>query len=153
MPQTPHSEKLYLPLIKFSEQDLFKCCGSLRWASAMAEHSFPNAKELLATASSIWWQLAPEDWAEAFRANVALADRVDLAGRTVGLAEQIRQAAARYEAQFQHPMVTLAAGKSAPQILLLLDSRAQNDGAAELRENASQQLQIMQKRLKRLLPK
>ena len=119
----------------------------------MAEHSFPNAKELLATAGSIWWQLAPQDWEEAFRANVPLAERMDLVGRTTALAEQIRQAAARYESQFQQPMVTLVAGKTASQILLLFESRTQSDATAELKENASQQLQIMQRRLKRLLPK
>jgi hypothetical protein len=55
-------------MIKLKESELLQCCGSTRWAREMAAHSFPNPKEVYATADSIWWSLTPADWNEAFRA-------------------------------------------------------------------------------------
>src|SRR5262249_7113338 len=44
------------------------CCGSGRWAAAMAENRpFRTESELLGVADKIWNQLKADDWLEAFR--------------------------------------------------------------------------------------
>ncbi len=140
-------------LIKFSEADLLKCCGSRLWAKAMAEHAFPNVKELMATADSIWWGLSPKDWNEAFLANPAMGERTDLAEATPEIMAAVRQLAPEYQARFGQPFVATALGKTAAQILRSLQDRLGNDPAVELRTSAEQQLQVTHNRLKRLLPR
>jgi len=140
-------------LIKFAETDLLKCCGSRKWARAMAEHAFPNAKEVLATADSIWRGLTPQDWEEAFDAHVPIGDRTDLAESTPQLMERISQLATSYRERFDRPFVSTALGKNAAQILKFLEERLEHEPDAELRISAEQQLQITHNRLKRLLPR
>ena len=117
----------------------------------MAEHSFPNGKEVLATGDSIWRGLSPDDWREAFDAHPPIGDRADLAEATPQIMSALRQLAAHYQERFERPFVTTAAGKTAAQILQSLDDRLKNHPAAELRITCDQQLQITRNRLKRLL--
>lgn len=119
----------------------------------MAEHAFPNAKEVIATADSIWWGLAREDWQEAFAANKPISDRTDLAEPMPETMETIRQLAHTYEERFGFPFVSTALGKTAGMILVSLQERLHHDAAVELRISAEQQLHIVHNRLKRLLPR
>ncbi len=138
-------------MIKFAEADLLKCCGSRKWAVAMAEHAFPNAKEVMATADSIWRGLAREDWQEAFEANVPIGERTDLVEASPEIMEKISQLASAYLQRFDRPFVTTALGKNASQILKFLEERLAQEPEAELRIASEQQLQITHNRLKRLL--
>jgi 2-oxo-4-hydroxy-4-carboxy-5-ureidoimidazoline decarboxylase len=138
-------------LIKFAEADFLKCCGSRRWASAMAAHSFPNAKEVMATADSIWWGLSPEDWQEAFAMQRPMAARTDLSEATPSVMTEIVERAITYEQRFGWPFVATAVGKTATYVLRSLQERLPGEPAAELRVSAEQQLQITHNRLKRLL--
>jgi 2-oxo-4-hydroxy-4-carboxy--5-ureidoimidazoline (OHCU) decarboxylase len=54
---------------------------------------------------------------------------------------------ARYEERFGFTYIVCATGKSAEEMLGLLQRRLGNDRAAELREAAEQQQQILQIRL------
>ena len=119
----------------------------------MAEHSFPNVKEVLATADSIWWGLKPEDWEEAFAALLPIGERTDLADSTPELMQQIRDAAMAYQERYGQRFVIRAIGKTAAQILQILQDRLESDGAGAMRANAEQCLQITHHRLKRLLPR
>ena len=119
----------------------------------MAEHSFPNAKEVVATADSIWWGLAPEDWEEAFAALPPIGDRTDLAEATPEIMDQIRAASSAYRERFGFPFATSVIGKTAPQILLSLQERLERSESSALRANAEQALQVARNRLKRILPR
>ncbi len=119
----------------------------------MAEHAFPNAKEVMATGDSIWRGLAPEDWREAFEAHVPIGERRDLAESTPEMMQQIAQLASLYAQRFDRPFVTTAVGRNAAQILKSLEERLENDAETELRATSEQQLQITHNRLKRLLPR
>ena len=117
----------------------------------MAAHSFPNAKEVMATANSIWWGLSPEDWQEAFALQPPMGARTDLAEATPEAMGEIEQGAQLYEQRFGWPFVASALGKTAATVLLSLQERLQHEPAVELRISAEQQLQIAHNRLKRLL--
>ena len=57
----------------------------------------------------------------------------------------------RYEARFGRIFIVCASGKSAAEILGILESRMTNDPNTELHEAAEQQRQITQLRLRRWL--
>jgi OHCU decarboxylase len=148
-------------MIKIAEADLLKCCGSLRWAHEMAAHSFPNPKEVLATADSVWWSLAGADWLEAFRAHPRIGERSEnrwsqeeqYAARHAShdTMAELREANRLYEERFGFTFIVCATGKSADQMLRMLRDRLDHDPDIELRIAAEQQRQITHLRLKRLL--
>ena len=150
-----------LGMIKIAEADLLKCCGSTRWAREMAAHAFPNPKEVLATADSVWWSLDRVDWIEAFRAHPRIGERTEsrwaqeeqYAARHAShdTAAELREANSEYEERFGFLFVVCATGKSGDQILRLLRERMNNEPEAELRIAAEQQRQITHLRLKRVL--
>lgn len=148
-------------MIKIAAADLLKCCGSARWAHEMAAHSFPNPKEVLATADSIWWSLAQADWLEAFHAHPRIGERSESrwpqeeqhAARHAShdTAIELREANRFYEERFGFIFIVCATGKSAEQMLRMLRERMEHDAETELRIAAEQQRQITHLRLKRLL--
>ena len=150
-----------LGMIKIAEADLLKCCGSLRWAHEMASHSFPNAKEVFATADGIWWSLSPSDWLEAFQAHPRIGERTESrwareeqSGARQAPQEvtaELREANRLYEDRFGFIFIVCATGKSAEQMLRLLRDRLDNDVQAEIRIAAEQQRKITHLRLKRVL--
>jgi 2-oxo-4-hydroxy-4-carboxy-5-ureidoimidazoline decarboxylase len=92
-----------------------------------------------ATAQSLSWSSVEQ---RAAMSGIAPGDSVRLA-----LAERNRQ----YEERFGRIFMVCAAGKSAAEILALLDARMSNTAADELLEAAEQQRQITQLRLRRWL--
>ena len=49
------------------EAALMRCCGSTRWAQAMAAMApFTSRAQLFGEAENQWWRLAEGDWREAF---------------------------------------------------------------------------------------
>ena len=55
---------------------LLSCCGSTAWAWALSVHRpFASAADLFATAERLWWDLAPEDWHQAFAAHPRIGER------------------------------------------------------------------------------
>ncbi|MDQ3804587.1 MAG: 2-oxo-4-hydroxy-4-carboxy-5-ureidoimidazoline decarboxylase [Acidobacteriota bacterium] len=150
--------------------ELLKCCGSSRWAEGVAaRRPFRNIDELLEAADRVWWELTPEDWLEAFRGHPKIGGR----GAAAEVSEEARrwsereQSGARdasaevaaalaegnraYEEKFGFIFIVCAAGKSAAEMLSLLDARLNNERDAELRLAAEEQRQITRLRLRRLL--
>ncbi|MCU1263115.1 MAG: alc [Bryobacterales bacterium] len=148
-------------MIRIAEADLLKCCGSTRWAREMAAHSFPNPKEVLATADSVWWSLAPADWMEAFRAHPRIGERSEskwsqeeqhiARHASHDILGELREANSLYEERFGYIFIVCATGKSADQMLRMMRERLDNDPESELRNAAEQQRQITHLRLKRLV--
>ena len=116
-----------LGMIKMAEADLLRCCGATLWARAMAAHAFPNPKEVLATADSVWWSLDASAWIEAFRAHPRVGERAEskwpqeeqYATRHASheTMAELREANHRYEERFGFPFVMSASGKTADQML------------------------------------
>ena len=148
-------------MIRLKEAQLLYCCASTRWAQELAKHSFPNPKEVYATADSVWWSLAPEDWQEAFRAHPKIGEKPNSESSRKEQATarhaseatltELRDLNKQYEARFGYIFIIFANGKAAHSILEQLKRRMSNDPAAELRVAAEEQRQITHLRLARFL--
>ena len=150
-------------------REVLPCCGSRAWAAGLAAgRPFADAQRLAEASDRVWAALPESDWREAFdshprigqqharaataeslawssdeqRAAMSVEDATKLA-----LAEGNRQ----YEERFGRIFIVCAAGKSAAEILGILNARMKNTAAAELLEAAEQQRQITQLRLRRWL--
>ena len=68
--------------------ELLRCCGSSLWADALIAHRpFPDAASFYAAAESVWWDLEPADWREAFAHHPRIGDLHALRERFASTAE------------------------------------------------------------------
>ncbi|MCO4743357.1 MAG: allantoicase [Proteobacteria bacterium] len=153
-----------------SEERFFACCGSRAWAKQMAaQRPYQSRAQLLGTAEHVWWHLGEGHWREAFthhprigadvaslRAKFATAE---LSAKEQGQAmasaseETLRELAlknAEYDERFGHLFIVFATGKSAAEMLELLEQRLDNSAAAEIRIAAGEQAKITRNRLETL---
>ncbi|HYL85548.1 MAG TPA: 2-oxo-4-hydroxy-4-carboxy-5-ureidoimidazoline decarboxylase [Candidatus Angelobacter sp.] len=158
-----------LPVDKAAEE-ILPCCGSRAWAKAMAARR-PLREEatVLAGSDEVWKNLREEDWQEAFRSHPRIGESKAPAAASarsaawseteqqgVGTAGDALKAALAegnraYEQKFGRIFIVCATGKSARDILEILNRRLRNDERRELAEAAEQQRQIIQIRLKKWL--
>ena len=150
--------------------ELLKCCGATRWAARLTERRpFATLDQVLAQAGEVWWSLDQSDWLEAFRSHPKIGERkaaVNLATQSQQWSAQEQQGVARagqeavaklarlnraYEEKFGFIFIVCATGKSTDEILALLETRIENEPAAELRIAAEEQAKITELRLRKLL--
>jgi len=142
----------------YAEEALRRCCGSKRWSHLMAEQRpFATRDVLLATAERLWWSLEAADWLEAFAAHPRIGDRAATgwaadeqsaaAGMPAGVRARLVEGNHAYEARFGYTFVVCAKGKSAGEMLQILEMRLLLDPAAELQVAAAEQRKITELRL------
>ena len=150
--------------------EVLPCCGSKAWGREMAtRRPILGEAALLTSCDEVWNNLSEADWLEAFRSHPRIGDSHAPASappqsaawsgeeqRRVGAAaDDIKAALAAgnraYEQKFNRIFIVCATGKSAPEILAILERRLRNDAATELLEAGEQQRQIAQLRLKKWL--
>jgi hydroxyisourate hydrolase len=149
---------------------LLRCCGSRRWVEGMlAARPFPDSASVYTTAEQVWGALGREDHLEAFshhpqigadpdelsRKFQATADlsRVEQAGATGAdphTLDALREGNLAYAARFGFTFIVCASGKSAAEMLALLEARIGNCPDAELAIAAAEQAAITRLRLERL---
>lgn len=146
-----------------AEHELAKCCGSARWAAAMAgRRPFRNAEDAYRAADEIWWSLEGADWLEAFSHHPRIGARAgrwewakdEQSGTRDASTDTMQKLAERnheYERKFGHVFLICATGKRADEMLGQLERRMTNDPARELRIAAGEQAQITRLRLEKLL--
>jgi 2-oxo-4-hydroxy-4-carboxy-5-ureidoimidazoline decarboxylase len=152
------------------KQTLFKCCGSTTWVNKMLPF-FPadDLVEILEDTEEQWWQCNEEDWKEAFTHHPKIGDIESLKKRFASTAqwaagEQSGTAAASqqtlellakgnddYEKKFGYIFIVCATGKSAAEMLLLLQKRLPNDPKDEIQIAADEQNKITKLRIEKLL--
>ena len=146
---------------------LRRCCGSSRWARAMAAaRPFAGVEAMETCADALWWALEPDDWREAFAAHPKIGEATpgaagarDWAAReqaavAVAAHDTLRRLAAAnrdYEARFGYIFIVCATGKTAAEMLALLEARLRHDAGEELRIAAEEQRRITRLRLSKLL--
>jgi 2-oxo-4-hydroxy-4-carboxy-5-ureidoimidazoline decarboxylase len=147
------------------------CNGSHAWARALAL-ARPVASEdtLYATSDAIWNDLPAEAWLEAFASPPRLGQskppahaqatpqsltwsdgEQSQAQSDAAAKEALAEGNRLYESKFGRTFIVCATGKSAAEILSLLNHRLANTPQAELLEAAEQQRQITQLRLRKWL--
>ena len=142
------------------------CCGSERWVERMtARRPFESPDAVLSAAREEWFSLTPDDWREAFTHHPRIGDRDGLRAKfastrdlsereqagVTGAAEDVLGALLEgnrdYEARFEFIFIVCASGKSAEEMLALLNARLTNDPAAEIRIAAEEHAKICELRL------
>jgi 2-oxo-4-hydroxy-4-carboxy-5-ureidoimidazoline decarboxylase len=149
--------------------EILPCCGSHAWSKKLAaERPFDEARQLLEASDRAWASLAEEDWKEAFDTHPRIGQQHARSATSESLTwsseeqyaaisseDAIKLALAEgnrhYEERFGRVFIVCASGKSAAEILSILDARMNNNAAVEWREAGEQQRQITQLRLRRWL--
>lgn len=149
---------------------ILPCCGSTAWAQGMARsRPLPTEDALLVASDQVFRKLEAADWMEAFRSHPRIGEsQTDPAAsaRSAAWSEQEQHTAANsaeavkhalaeanheYEQRFGHIFLVCATGRTAAEILEVLQLRLHNDAATELQEAAEQQRQITAVRLRKWL--
>lgn len=146
-----------------AQAEFVRCCGSRRWAAAMAAaRPFDTRDALHASAERIWRSLGPDDWREAFAAHPRIGEQRNAAGWSAEEQARARSASdatraalaavnAEYEARFGFIFIVCATGKTGEAILAAAKRRLRNDLGSELRIAAAEQAAITRLRLDKLL--
>ena len=159
-----------LPKKEIKDQ-LMTCCGSSKWAKLLTkEFPFKSETAFIQKAEDIWYDVCEvEDWLEAFSHHPQIGDvkslekkfaktknftskeqaKVKTASKSTlkKLAKQNKS----YQAQNGFIFLVSAAGKSAPELLSLLNTRLNNSRSEELVVAVGEQHKITVNRLQKLL--
>jgi 5-hydroxyisourate hydrolase/2-oxo-4-hydroxy-4-carboxy-5-ureidoimidazoline decarboxylase len=146
-------------------KELFNCCGSIKWVSAVME-KFPFASErvLVETATSAWYDNCHhEDWLESFTHHPQIGNKKSLQQKFAGkeqagvasatdeVIDALAKANADYLSKFGFIFIVCATGKSAGEMLRLVQDRLGNAQEEELNIAMCEQHKITLIRFKKLL--
>ncbi len=146
-----------------TQKALLACCGSLTWANMIVQQRpFPTVNELLKASDEVWWSLDKIDWLEAFSKHPKIGDSKPMTGwssdeqrgmdaatqETARLMVEMNRA---YQQKFGWIFVVCATGKSAEEMLELLNARLRNTTSVEIAIAAAEQAKIIQLRLRKLV--
>jgi 2-oxo-4-hydroxy-4-carboxy-5-ureidoimidazoline decarboxylase len=151
-----------------AEAVLLDCCGCARWAARVStQRPFADLNTICEAADHHWQDLDRDGWMEAFSHHPQIGETAAAGseshrrwaeGEQTGArvaAEDVKTRLAAgnrsYYEKFGYIYIVCATGKSAEEMLALLEQRLQNDAARELAIAAEQQQQITRLRLQKLI--
>ncbi len=149
---------------------LARCCGATAWVEAMND-AFPMKDEaqLFEAANVIWYGLKHEDWLEAFTHHPKIGDVTALKEKfastakwaegeqgamkqaTDAVIQALAEGNAAYEQKFGYIFIVCATGKSADEMVALLQERLPNAPDKEIHIAMAEQDKITRIRLEKLL--
>ncbi|TFJ85723.1 hypothetical protein NSK_003227 [Nannochloropsis salina CCMP1776] len=157
---------------------LLQICGSVSWVESVIK-TFPHtsAASILTAMDRAWWSLSRPDYLEAFAAHPRIGDgealkkkfatvpkasgkagpvwEADEQKGAEGADEKTLQSLVKhnklYEERFGHIFLVCATGKTADEMLAILQDRMRNEPAYELTVAAGEQNKITALRLHKLL--
>ncbi|HEX5655357.1 MAG TPA: 2-oxo-4-hydroxy-4-carboxy-5-ureidoimidazoline decarboxylase [Chitinophagaceae bacterium] len=151
-------------------ETLNKCCGSSAWVKRMLPFvPADDMVELLEDAEEQWWLCTEGDWKEAFAQHPKIGDKESLHKKFESTAawasdeqsgvvdapneiiEDLAEANRLYEEKFGYIFIVCATGKSAEEMLTLLQTRLQNSPEVEIEVAADEQQKITRLRIEKLL--
>jgi len=150
-------------------EELTRCCGSTTWVTRMVgQRPFDTVDKLLQSAEKIWNECQPSDWLEAFGHHLsngeenhrekfgstqqwASHEQKGVAIATAETLDSLLRLNAEYEKRFGYIFIVCATGKSATEMLGLLNARINNKPDDELKIAMSEQNKITKLRLQKLL--
>ena len=147
---------------------LAQCCGSQKWVDKMI--GLPPAEDLIdlfEEAEEMWYECKEDDWKEAFTHHPMIGDIDSLRKKFSNdqfaakeqasindSSEKTLQALAGgnhlYQQKFGYIFIVFATGKSAEEMLDLLNSRLNNNPEEEIKVAMEEQNKITQLRLQNL---
>jgi len=149
---------------------LQRCCGAARWVEGMLRsRPFTSASELFERADKVWLELEAPDFLEAFShhpeigqnldelrrkfaatAELSLGEQAGAAGASEATLEALRRQNGAYRARFGYSFIVCATGRTAGEMLGLLEGRLHNAPDVELGIAAAEQAKITRLRLEKL---
>jgi OHCU decarboxylase len=142
---------------------MLACCGARRWAAAMvALRPIDSVDALRIAADQLWSAMEEPDWLEAFSCHPRIGERKAAQSQSASWSrqeqsavntaeantlEQLASGNAEYEQRFGFTYIVCATGKSAPEMLEILNRRLTGSRESELLQAAEQQRQITQIRI------
>lgn len=151
-------------------QVLTNCCGSERWVEKiMGIFPVQDEDSLLQEATRNWYNCTEADWREAFShhpkigdlqslqqkfattAKWAASEQAGVKQTSMAVLEALTKGNTAYEARFGYLFIVCATGKSAEEMLALLQARLHNDPAREINIAMEEQNKITHLRLRKLL--
>lgn len=165
----PHRALNALPLSE-ARAVLECCCGSRRWVEALlARRPFADTPQLLAASDAVTAELGRDDLLEAFShhppigmdlealrrkfagtAELSAGEQAGAASADRATLEALRDKNAAYLERFGYIFIVCASGKSAAEMLALLERRLSNPPDLELGVAAAEQGKISKLRLEKL---
>ncbi len=149
--------------------ELERCCGSKAWIVRMITlRPFDSFFSICNNADEIWRSLSRDDWKEAFTHHPKIGDIDQLRKKfastsawAVGEQQGVNNASEeilrrlkdgnlKYEMKFGYIFIVFATGKSAGEMLSILDSRLNNSIEREIHIAAEEQRKITRIRLEKL---
>lgn len=151
---------------------LLQCCGSIKWANTLLQYyPFESEAVLVEHATRIWYDECNEvDWRESFLHHPKIGDIKSLKEKfastkylaqkeqasvqtaTVEVIQKLAQANADYEAKNGFIFIVCATGKTADEMLRLLNDRLNNSTEEEVNIAMGEQAKITMTRFKKLMP-
>jgi 2-oxo-4-hydroxy-4-carboxy-5-ureidoimidazoline decarboxylase len=150
--------------------ELIKCCGSVNWVNQMFERRpFSDLNSVLEGANDAWGKCNENDWLEAFGHHPKIGDIESLKKKFIKTSQWARgeqkgvETAKRstlerlaelntiYVDKFGFIFIVCATGKSAEEMLEMLEIRIRNSHSDELKIAMKEQNKISILRLKKLL--
>ena len=149
---------------------LATCCGAAAWVATLNQQfPFASADALYEAAERTWHNLTEADWRESFAHHPKIGDVRALrekfastAAWAAGEQGAVRQATAdtlealavgnaAYEYKFDYIFIVCATGKSAAEMLALLQARLRHSPAQEIHVAMAEQAKITRLRLEKLV--
>ena len=156
--------------MKVAQTELRKCCGSSQWIKQVtAKRPYSSLEEIKNTSSDIWSALTVDDYKEAFLHHPKIGKVDELRKKFASTehwssqehsainntSEKVLQQLAigneEYEKKFGYIFIVCATGKSAEEMLALLESRLLHSVESEIQIAQQEQNQITQLRLEKLI--
>ncbi|MBC7193794.1 2-oxo-4-hydroxy-4-carboxy-5-ureidoimidazoline decarboxylase [Marinobacter sp.] len=151
-------------------EDLFRdCCAAGPWVQGMVENRpYASREAMLAQSRQLWPSLTERDWLQAFEAHPTIGDVDSLrkkyastkalaSGEQAGalgadedLLRRLKQGNDAYLEKFGFIFIVCATGRSASEMLALLEARLPNSREVELKNAAREQAKITEIRLEKL---
>jgi 2-oxo-4-hydroxy-4-carboxy-5-ureidoimidazoline decarboxylase len=148
---------------------LQKCCGSTTWVNKMLQ-AFPanDLIDLLEDADDKWDECTPADWMEAFKQHPVIGETQSIKEEFSSTAEWVSEEQSgvnesseivlkalakgnkEYLRKFGYIFIVYATGKSAKEMLALLEERLKNTPEDEIKIAAAEQIRITKNRLEKL---
>jgi 2-oxo-4-hydroxy-4-carboxy-5-ureidoimidazoline decarboxylase len=153
-----------------ARQLLARCCGASRWVDGMlARRPYASDDEVMAAADDVWAGVEEPDVLEAFghhpeigasldalrekfasTASWSAGEQSSVAAADEATVVRLRDGNVRYREKFGFIFIVCATGKSAQEMLALLEARLPNTREEELRIAAGEQGKITRLRLGKL---
>lgn len=153
-----------------ASENFLRCCGCRNWAMNMTTgRPYSDRSSVHSAVEKVWNGLSREDWLEAFTAHPRIGDvnslrkkfentRTWASGEQAGVSaadENVLQGLAdgnlAYENKFGFIFIVCATGKSAAEMLALLQARLPNTREQEIVNAAAEQLKITRIRIDKWL--